>query len=210
MANKLPKGLYALIDEQLRPELSVVEKAQAAIEGGAKVLQLRLKASSDRPAVAVIRAVMALAKPPGTVVIVNDRVDWALVAEADGVHLGDADLPPDQARAVLGPHGFIGVTARNLGAIHLAQTLGADHVGVGPIFTTRTKVVDAQPLGLEAFERIARASPLPVVGIAGISLSTIGSVAGAGAHAAAVGADWLLAGDLVSRAKALQEAFWRS
>ncbi len=210
MANKLPGGLYALIDEQLRPELPVLKKARAAIEGGVKVLQLRLKASAERPAVAVIRAVLALARASEVVVIVNDRVDWALVTGADGVHLGDADLPPDQARAVLGAKALIGVTARNLEEIRAAQALGADHVGVGPIFTTSTKVVDAPRLGLEAFGRIARASPLPVVGIAGITLATIGAVARAGAHAAAVGGDLLLADDLVSRAKALQEAFWRS
>jgi thiamine-phosphate pyrophosphorylase len=99
-----------------------------------------------------------------------------------------------------------------LNEIVQAQAHGADHVGLGPIFETRTKVVNAPPLGLESFERIAKASPLPVVGIAGITLASINHVAKAGAHAAAVASDWLLAADdagLVSRVKALQEAFWR-
>ncbi len=210
MANKLPGGLYALIDEQVRPQVSVLDKARAALEGGAKVMQLRLKRSADRPALEAVRGVVGLVHAAGAVVIVNDRVDWALLAGADGVHLGAEDLPANEARQVLGPTALIGVTARNLDEIVAAQALGADHVGLGPIFATRTKVVDAPLLGLPSFERIAKASPLPVVGIAGISLSTIGQVARAGAHAAAVGSDWLLAEDLVSRAKALQEAFWRS
>ncbi len=205
MANKLPGGLYALIDDQVRPALSVLEKARAAIEGGAKVLQLRLKTHGDRQAIDVIRQVLALG---GASVIVNDRVDWALVTRAHGVHLGADDLPPREARQLLGPDVLIGVTTRNLDDILRAQAQGADHVGLGPVFATRTKNVAAPTLGLSQFETISRASPLPVVGIAGITLETIGSVAKAGAHSAAVAGDLLLADDLVSRATALQRAFW--
>lgn len=208
MANKLPGGLYALIDDQVRPGLAVLEKARAAIEGGVKVLQLRLKLATDRLAVDTIRSVLAISRPAQVVVIVNDRVDWVLVTGADGVHLGADDLPPDEARRILGPAALIGVTTRNLDDIRAAQALGADHVGLGPIFATRTKPVDAPTLGLDGFERIAKASPLPVVGIAGITLETIGAVAKAGAHAAAVAGDLLLADDLLSRAKALQRAFF--
>ena len=207
MANKVPGGLYALIDDQLRPELSPVEKARLAIEGGVLVLQLRLKTLGDRPALGVIRQVLELARPTRTVVIVNDRVDWALVTGAHGVHLGADDLPPAEARRLLGPQALIGVTTRNSDDIRAAAEQGADHVGLGPLFTTTTKQVDAPSLGLERFAQIARHSPLPVVGIAGITLETIGAVARAGAHAAAVGSDLLLAPDLVSRAKALQRAF---
>ncbi len=210
MANKLPGGLYALIDDHLRADLPVLEKARAAIAGGARVLQLRLKQTPDRAAVIAIRAVLKLARPSGAVIIVNDRVDLALVTQAHGVHLGDDDLPPAEARRLLGPDRLIGVTTRNIEAISKAQAAGADHVGVGPLFATRTKSVDAPLLGLEKFAAIALASPLPVVGIAGVTLETIQSVAKAGAHAAAVGADLLLADDVVSRAAALQRAFWGS
>jgi len=210
MANKLPGGLYALIDDQLRPALSVVEKARLAIQGGVHVLQLRLKTHADRPALEMIRQVLELAKRTGTVVIVNDRVDWALVTRAHGVHLGADDLPPSEARRLLGPHAFIGVTTRNIGDIRAAADQGADHVGLGPLFATTTKQVAAPSLGLERLSEIARLSPLPIVGIAGITVERIGAVARAGAHAAAVGSDLLLADDLVSRAKALQRAFWGS
>jgi thiamine-phosphate pyrophosphorylase len=207
MPHKLPRGLYALVDDGLRRNLPLVDKARAAIEAGVPVLQLRLETTADRPALTVIREVLALARPRGVVVIVNDRVDLALASGADGVHLGADDLPADVARRLLGPDALVGVTARSLEEIHAAQALGADHVGLGPIFSTTTKAVDHPPLGLEGFRAIARASPLPAVGIAGVTLETIGLVARAGATCAAVAGDWLGAPDLVSRARALHQAF---
>ncbi len=211
MPNKAcPGGLYALVDDGIHVEVPVLEKARAVIEGGAKVLQLRLKRASDRAAVETIRQVLQLARPANVTVIVNDRVDWAQVTGADGVHLGADDLEPGLARQLLGPDRLIGVTTRNLGEIQVAQAQGADHVGLGPIFATRTKTVGVPPLGLAEFEAIAKAAPLPVVGIAGIALENIGLVARAGAHAAAVAGDLFLTDDVVSRAKALQRAFWHS
>jgi thiamine-phosphate pyrophosphorylase len=207
MVHKLPRGLYALIDDGLRPDLKPAAKARAALEGGAQALQLRLKHASDREALEMVREVVALARGAGVPVIVNDRVDLCLAGQAQGVHLGADDLPPELARAILGPEALVGVTCRGLADLSQARTAGADYAGLGPIFATRTKVVDAPPLGLPAFAAIARASPIPVVGIGGISLATIGQVAAAGAWCAAVGSDLLLAEELVSRARALQRAF---
>jgi thiamine-phosphate pyrophosphorylase len=207
MPLKLPRGLYALVDDDVRPEVPVPQKARWAMEGGAKVLQLRLEQTSDRQALEWIGEVMAVARPLGVVVIVNDRVDLCLVGEASGVHLGDDDLPVEVARRVLGPEAVIGRTTRTAQDIERARVAGADHVGLGPIYVTRTKQVEAPSLGVAGFEAICRTSPLPVVGIAGISLDTIADVARAGAHAAAVASDWLRSGDPVSRVAALQRAF---
>lgn len=207
MPHKLPRGLYALIDDAVRPERTCIEKARAAIAGGAPVLQLRLETTADRPALDVIRASVALARPRGVLVVVNDRVDLALAGGADGVHLGADDLPVDVARRLLGPGALIGATTRSLADIEQARALGADHVGLGPIFTTSTKDVAHAPLGLDGFAAIARASPLPVVGIAGVTLETIGAVARAGATCAAVAGDLLRAEDIVSRARDLHRAF---
>lgn len=205
MALKLPRGLYALIDDGVRPEVSVPQKARWALDGGAAVLQLRLEQTNDRVALGWIREVVAFA---GTVpVIVNDRVDLCLVGQAAGVHLGDDDLPVDVARRLLGPNALIGMTTRDLGGVARAKALGADHAGLGPIFPTSTKQVNALPLGLERFAAIVGASPLPIVGIAGITLETIGGVARAGAHCAAVAGDLLRAEDVVGRARALKAAF---
>jgi thiamine-phosphate pyrophosphorylase len=207
MVHKLPPGLYALIDDSVRPELPVETKVRSALEGGAQVLQLRLKRTGDRQALALVRDAVQVARRVGAPVIVNDRVDLCLAGGAQGVHLGEDDLPPAVARALLGPQALVGVTARTLVDIERARDAGADHVGLGPIFGTRTKELDAPVLGLERFGAIARQSPLPVVGISGITLATIGGVAAAGAWGAAVAGDLLLAGDLVSRARALQQAF---
>lgn len=208
MQNKLPRGVYALVDDSIRPDLSVDEKARAVLAGGIRVVQLRLKLTADRPALAAIRAVVARARPLGAVVLVNDRVDLALVGGADGAHLGSDDLPPDEARRILGPRALIGVTTRTVAEIERAKALGADHVGLGPVFATRTKVVAEAPLGIAAFAELVRQSPLPVVGIAGITLETVGAVSGAGAWCAAVASDLFSGGDVVSRAAALQRAFW--
>ncbi len=205
MPHKLPRGLYGLVDDSVRPEISVVDKARAVISAQIGVIQLRLEQTPDRAALGIIREVVALAGP--TVVIVNDRVDLALAGGAHGVHLGAGDLPVDVARRLLGPQAYIGATTRTLADIRRAQAQGADHVGLGPIFSTTTKAVDHAPLGLEVFAEIARASPLPVVGIAGITLQTIGQVARAGAWGAAVVGDLLRAEDIAARARQLQAAF---
>ena len=208
MAHKLPRGLYALLDDAVRPGLPLLEAARAVIAGGARVLQLRLETTADRPALELVRGAVALARPAGVVVIVNDRVDLALAGAADGVHLGDDDLPVEVARRLLGPGALVGATTRSLADIEAARAAGADHVGLGPIFSTTTKAVAHAALGLEGFAAIARASPLPVVGIAGITLETIGGVAASGAWAAAVAGDLLRADDIATRARALQQAFF--
>ena len=205
MALKLPSGLYALVDDGLRPEVPVPEKARWALEGGAAVLQLRLERTADRQALEWIREVVGSA---GRVpVIVNDRVDLCLAGGAAGVHLGDDDLPVPVARRLLGPDALIGRTTRDGADIVRAREEGADHVGLGPIFATSTKVVNAPVLGLKRFGELVRASPLPVVGIAGITLDTIGDVAKAGARCAAVAGDWLTAEAPLARVRALVRAF---
>ncbi|MFT3708507.1 MAG: thiamine phosphate synthase [Archangium sp.] len=204
----LKPGLYALIDDSVRPEVPLVEKARAVISAGVATLQLRLENTPDRPALEAITRVVELAGT-STAVIVNDRVDLALAGRAHGVHLGHDDLPVHVARKLLGPHALIGATTRSLDEIQTAKEQGADHVGLGPIFVTTTKTVAHAPLGLETFARICAASPLPVVGIAGITLETIGSVAKAGAHCAAVAGDLLRAPDIAERARLLSAAFAR-
>ncbi len=207
MHHKLPRGFYALIDDQVRAEWSVLDKAAAAVGGGARVLQLRLEQTADRPALEACRAVVSLAREAGVVVIVNDRVDLALLSRADGVHLGADDLPVADARALLGREALIGATTRNLSQIEQAVRDGADHVGLGPVFSTTTKQVDAPLLGLDGLASICARSPVPVVAIGGITLETIGRVAAAGAWCAAVAGDFLRADEPVSRARALQRAF---
>lgn len=204
-----PSGLYALCDDVFRPEVPVEAQGEALLRGGARVLQLRLKQTGPARAVEIASWLAERCRAAGAVLLVNDRVDWALLAGADGVHLGAEDLPPEDARRVLGPDAVVGVTVRSAGEAEAARRAGADYVGLGPVFAPVSKQVDAPVLGLEAFRREAARSSLPVVAIGGIGRTTIRSVAAAGAHGAAVVSDLLSAQDIASRARELEEEFQR-
>ncbi|MGO9829087.1 MAG: thiamine phosphate synthase [Myxococcaceae bacterium] len=204
-----PPGLYALADDSVRPELGVLAQAEQLLRGGARVLQLRLKRTAGGAALALVRQVTEKAHAAGAVLLVNDRVDWALLAGADGVHLGEEDLPVEEARRLLGRTALVGVTVRNARSARAAQAAGADYVGLGPIFPPRSKQVDAPLLGVEGLGKVVADSPLPVVAIGGIDVSSIRAVARAGAYAAAVVSDVLGAKDIAQRVQRLQEEFLR-
>src|SRR6266508_2067603 len=189
-------GLYAIV---ARPE-----EARAAIEGGAGVLQVRVKDAPSGEVLRTAREVVALAAGRA-LVLVNDRADLALLSGADGVHVGDEDLPPSEARRLLGPDLLVGRTTRTLAEARAAIGEGADHVGFGPIFATRTKALAVAPRGVEALREVAAALGAPVVAIGGIAAETIGEVAGAGAACAAVVGAIFGAGDPVSNARRLAD-----
>jgi thiamine-phosphate pyrophosphorylase len=194
-------GLYAIVGG---PE--AVSQADAAIAGGARVVQVRIK---DRPAGEVLEAarrIVGLAAGRA-LVIVNDRADLALLAGADGVHLGDEDLPVEDARRLLGPDRLVGRTTRTLDEARAAIAAGADHVGFGPIFGTRTKALAVPPRGIAPLAGVTAALGAPVVAIGGISAETIGAVAGAGAACAAVIGALFGAGDPAANAARLAALF---
>jgi thiamine-phosphate pyrophosphorylase len=205
MTRKLNQGLYLLLDDGVVPFERLDSLAQAALEGGAAVIQARLKHTADAPALRWLGPLSKRCVAAGVQLIVNDRVDLALLCDADGVHLGDDDLPVDVARRVLGER-LIGRTARNEQAIAEAASMGADYVGVGPIFSTQTKVIATPPLELQALASLCRSAALPVVAIGGIDLMTVRPVLACGAHAVAIASDFLLAKHPVSRVIALKEA----
>lgn len=194
-------GLYAIVGG---PE--PVAQAEAALAGGARVVQLRWKDAPSGQALAAARALVALAAGRA-LVIVNDRADLAVLAGADGVHVGDEDLPVAEARAVVGPDLLLGRSTRTLADARAALAAGADHVGFGPIFGTASKAIAAAPRGLQQLREVAEGVPAPVVAIGGIGLSTIGEVAAAGAACAAVIGALLDAEDPRARAAALAAAF---
>lgn len=209
MPHSFPSGLYALCDDGVRPEVPLEEKARLLISGGVRVMQLRMKRTPLRRALEAARAVAALCRGAEVVCLVNDRVDLALLAGAHGAHVGDEDLPAEDARALLGPERLLGVTVRNLVMAQAAHEAGADYVGLGPVFATSTKAVNAPALGLAGLAEVAAQGPLPVVAISGIGLANIEQVAAAGAHGAAVLSGLLLAPDVPERARALGQAFER-
>lgn len=173
-------GLYVIVGGA-----DPLGQAEAALRGGARVLQVRMKAAPAGAILDVVRRTVALAAGRA-LVIVNDRADLALLGGADGVHLGDEDLPVAEARRLLGPHLLVGRTTRTLDEARAALGAGADHVGFGPVFGSRSKAVGVAARGVDALRGVAAGLPAPVVAIGGISRETIGAVAGAGAACAAV------------------------
>ncbi len=194
-------GLYAIVGGS-----DPVAQAALALDGGATVLQLRVKSWPGAELVAVAVRLVALARGRA-LVIVNDRADLALLAGADGVHVGDEDLPVEAVRRVVGPDLLVGRSTRTLGEGLAALAAGADHVGFGPIFATATKLIAGPPRGLAMLAEVVGGLPAPLVAIGGIGLDTIGPVAASGAAAAAVIGAIFEAPDPRRQAAALAAAF---
>lgn len=182
------------------------EVARAALAGGATLLQLRDKQASARSLVETARRLVALARPEGIPVVVNDRVDVALAAGADGVHVGEEDLAVADARRILGPHGVVGASAGTVEEAVRAEREGADYVGVGPVFPTGTKPDAGAAIGLEGLSRIAGAVRIPVVGIGGITPDNAAEVVRAGAAGVAVISAVADAEDMVEATRRLRQA----
>jgi thiamine-phosphate pyrophosphorylase len=194
-------GLYAIVGGA-----DPLGQAAAALDGGARVVQLRLKGVAAGEVLEAAQRLVALAAGRA-LVILNDRADLAALAGADGVHVGDEDLPVAEARAVVGPDLLVGRSTRTLAGGQAALAAGADHVGFGPVFATATKAIAAAPRGLAMLRQVATDLPAPVVAIGGIGLETIGEVAAAGAACAALIGALFEAPDPRARAAALAAAF---
>ncbi len=174
------KGLYAIVGGD-----DPIAQAQAVISGGAAAVQVRMKAVRPGEVLEVARRIVALAAGR-SLVLVNDRADLALLSGADGVHVGEDDLPVAEARLLLGPERLVGWTARTVEEARQGIAAGADHVGFGPVFVSRTKSMGPPPHGIAGLAAACRALPVPVVAISGIGRENVAEVAQAGAACAAV------------------------
>ena len=163
------------------PEWTVREAAA----GGAGMIQLREKDLSDRELLERAREVRRWTREAGVLFIVNDRPDIARLVEADGVHLGQDDLPVKEARRILGPDALIGVSTHNIEQLRQAVLDGASYLGVGPTFPSRTKQF-GELAGLEFVRAASAETALPAFVIGGVNLDTVGDAAAAGARRAAV------------------------
>ena len=163
---------------------AAIAQVVAVTDVGVDAVQVRAKGASDRDLLAWTCALLAAVRPSGARVLVNDRLDVALAAGADGVHLGREDLPVAAARA-LAPSGFlVGATCRHEEHARRAWADGADYAGVGPVHASTTKADLPAPMGLDGLRRTTRL--LPVIAIGGISAGRVGDVLAAGAHGVAV------------------------
>lgn len=179
-------GLYVVTDSRLSHGASDAEVAGAAYAGGADAVQLRMKNADGRDFLEQARIARELSLEYGKCLIINDRVDIAAMSDADGVHLGQSDVPVREARKLLGHGKIVGVSVHCIGEAVRAMDDGADYLGLGPIFRTDTKP-DAGPcLGLDAIGAIRDAVDIPLVAIGGINEGNIADVMRAGADSAAV------------------------
>ena len=180
-------GLFVLADDDPRWKWDPAAQAAAACAGGASVVQLRAKRSGDRAALAFAREIRALTRRQGVLFFVNDRFDLALAAEADGVHLGQDDLPPASLPASARARLRIGRSTHSLEEAQAAQREPIDYAAFGPVFETTSKEAPGAARGLAQLAEVARAvAPLPLVAIGGIDAARIPELCAAGAAGVAV------------------------
>jgi thiamine-phosphate pyrophosphorylase len=218
-ARKRLAGLHVLADDDPRWKHDPVEQARAACAGGAAVVQLRAKGAIDREALAWCRAIRPITRNAGALFIVNDRFDLALAAEADGVHLGQDDLPPDRIPPETRELLLIGRSTHDPAQAQRARQEPIDYLAFGPVFGTTSKQSEYDARGLAALGEIAAlagslpiagplpiARPPPLVAIGGIGLDRVREVIRAGAAGAAVISAVAAAEDRVAATRALVSA----
>jgi len=198
-------SLYVITDARLAQGRSHLEVIEAAIKGGATVVQYREKEATTKKMIEEARVLKALCHKKGIPFIVNDRVDVALAVDADGVHLGDDDMPVGIARRLLGPDKIIGASADSVEKALLYSKEGADYLGVGSVFATSTKPDAGEPIGLEKLSRIVRAVSIPVVAIGGINEDNVAEVIRTGVAGVAVVSAIVAADDVEEAARKLME-----
>jgi thiamine-phosphate pyrophosphorylase len=197
-----PAGrFYPIIDTALCAArgLSPIGVARACLDAGAAVLQLRAKRGGSAGILALADALVSAAAPFGAYVIVNDRADIARLSGAAGVHVGQDDLAPEDARRVMG-HGIVGLSTHDEAQVDGARQAAVDYVAVGPIYPTGTKVTGYDPRGTDLVRYAARTG-MPVVAIGGITVDRAPEVIAAGAAAVAVIADLVATGDVEARVR---------
>jgi thiamine-phosphate pyrophosphorylase len=202
----LPR-LYPIVDVDLcrMRGLDPLAVLAAFLDGGARFIQLRDKSASSGARLALTDAAVGLARPAGARLIVNDRADLARLCGADGVHVGQDDLPVDDARRIAGLGAIVGVSTHDETQIAAALRTAADYIAVGPIYGTATKDTGFTARGLDLL-RLASRGDRPVVAIGGITLARAPEAIAAGAASVAVISDLLTGGDPAARVRAFLDA----
>ncbi|MCC2259046.1 thiamine phosphate synthase [Intestinimonas aquisgranensis] len=198
--------LYAVTDRRALPAgVTLAQAVEAALDGGVTCLQLREKEASAGEILALARTLLPLCRARRVPLLINDRVDIALAAGADGVHLGQEDLPPPEARTLLGPDRILGATAHTVEEALRAQAEGADYLGVGAMFPTGTKT-NTIPTSADTLKAICAAVSIPVVAIGGVTAQNLPTLAGTGIAGAAVVSAIFSQSDLTAAARTLRAA----
>jgi thiamine-phosphate pyrophosphorylase len=197
---RMPSHFYGMIDPAGGHD--PVALAQLLLEAGARILQLRLKDASSRDLLAVARAIAPGCRARNAIFLVNDRVDVAMLADADGVHLGQEDLPLEAARQLLGPSRIIGISTHKVEQARAAEAGGADYIGFGGIYSGGLKNI-RHGQGPERLRTIRETVRIPIVAIGGITEATLPEVLAAGADAAAIITEVVRAPDIGAKVRNL-------
>jgi thiamine-phosphate pyrophosphorylase len=193
-------GLYVVLDTAVLKGRSPLEAAGELVQAGVKIIQLRDKTTAKKQLLPVARAVAALCRRHGVLFIINDYLDIALAAEADGLHIGQTDLPAEDARRLLSPDKILGVSVTTVAEARAAEIAGADYLGVGAVYPTASKD-DAPPVGVERIQKIRQGVTLPLAAIGGINLNNVKEVVAAGADVICVISAVLNAQDIQAAAR---------
>lgn len=197
---RLPSSFYAIVDPAAGHE--PVELARVLLGAGARVIQLRLKDWSARDTLAAASAIARHCRERGAIFIVNDRPDIAILSGADGVHLGQRDLPIEAGRRIMGNDKIIGVSTASVEMAREAEAGGADYIGFGPMYAGGLKNIQ-RGQGLDNLRAVRAAVSIPIVAIGGITEATMREVLAAGADAAAIITDVVKAPDIPAKVRAL-------
>ena len=205
----LPAGIYGITAEKFSSGRSNIHVVEEMIKGGIKVVQYRekrhLKDYCD--ILAECQAIREITREYGVTFIINDFVDIALLVDADGVHVGQEDLPVDAVRRLLGPDKIIGLSTHSPEQLHKAQEVGADYIGVGPIYATKTKENVCATAGFDYLEYVVKNVTIPFVAIGGIKQHNIDEVVKRGAQSICLVTEIVGAGDIAQTVKSLNAAF---
>ncbi|WZL74321.1 thiamine phosphate synthase [Clostridiaceae bacterium 35-E11] len=206
MSFQMNKTVYLVTDDSKLDFETLYQKLASALQGGVGLLQLREKTASSKTFYEHALAVKPLCQEYQVPLIINDRLDIALAVDADGVHLGQNDLPLSVARKILGPDKIIGISARTTEDALKAEKEGADYLGVGAVFPTSTKE-DAQRISEEVFAAIQSAVTIPIVAIGGITLENAATIVNRGVSGIAVVSAILNQRDAKAAAQTLKNLF---
>lgn len=209
LAGLLAADIYGITAEEFSRGRSNVEVVRQMIAAGIRVIQYREKDKTMREKYHECRQIRAMTREAGVTFIVNDHVDLALLVEADGVHVGQDDLPPEKIRTLVGKSMIIGMSTHSPVQARSAVAGGVDYIGVGPIFVTKTKKDVCEPVGLEYLDYVINNLDIPFVAIGGVKEHNIHEVARRGAGCIALVTEIVGAADIAAKVHALRAAMGR-
>lgn len=206
---KIDYSIYLVTDRNLIKDKTLTEAVEEAIKGGATIVQLREKEATSREFYEVALKVKEITKKYNVPLIINDRIDIALLVDADGLHIGQKDIPLIEARKIIGKNKIIGLSVSNLEEAVQGEKEGADYLGVGAVFSTSTKK-DAEDCNLKKLIQIKQKTNIPIVAIGGINKSNVGSVSKTGIEGAAMISAILQSKNIIEETKEIKNIWLKN